>query len=191
LTELIDETTLFRAAIDRRETPLINVTDVDMANLGTDSFVREGEAGYAVVPSTDGPVFSDYIGPYYMREGQTELDDGRLHMAIRVQAKHLNSLSICHGGVIASFLDDLMGFAAYLHVSAPNVVTADLATRYISTAKLHDWVGGTAHILSSSRSAVHVEGRLHVGDRLIAFASGAWQRLTPRSEMVDQSAPKI
>jgi acyl-coenzyme A thioesterase 13 len=153
-----------------------------MATAGIDTIGDEIEAGYVIMPSTDGPTFSDYIGPYYVRENAMELRDGQLHMAFRVQATHLNILSICHGGVIASFLDDLMGFAAYMQVAPSDVVTSDLATRYVSTASLHDWVTGSAQILNTSRSVIIIEGRLHVGDKLIAFASGAWRRLTPRGQ---------
>lgn len=162
-------------------------TGDDMATAGIDTIGGETEAGYVIMPSTDGPTFSDHIGPYYVQENAMELRDGQLHMAFRVQAKHLNILSICHGGVIASFLDDLMGFAAYMHVSPTDVVTSDLATRFLNTASLHDWVTGSAQIISESRSVLIIEGRLHVGHKLIAFASGAWRRLTPRQEAVDQT----
>ncbi len=158
-----------------------------MGMVNKDILGREAEAGYVVMPTTDGPTFSDHIGPYYAKENAMELRDGQLHMAFRVQTKHLNILSICHGGVIASFLDDLMGFAAYMQVSPADVVTADLATRYVSTASLHDWVCGTAQIISESRSVILIEARLHVGDKLVAFASGAWRRLTPRQQAVDQT----
>lgn len=159
-----------------------------MTSLSIGHLAYEGEAGYSIVPSSDVITFSDYIGPYYMREGATELRDGLSHMAFRVQEKHLNILSICHGGMIATFLDELMGFAAYMHASPNDVVTADLATRYIGSAALNDWVVGTAQILNASRSTIIVEGRLHVGDRLIAYASGTWRSLTPRNEAADQTA---
>jgi acyl-coenzyme A thioesterase PaaI-like protein len=148
-----------------------------------DSSASAGEPGYVLEVSHGTDLFSDCIGPYYFREGQMGLHNGQLHMAFRVQRKHLNALAVCHGGVIASFLDDLLGYTAYLQSAPDDVVTTDLATRFIGLVKLDDWVSGTAHILSASRTLVLVEGRLSVGDKLVAFASGAWRRLTPRGEM--------
>ncbi len=148
-----------------------------------DDSVNEDAPGYVVMPFNDQPAFSDYIGPYYTRENHEALKDDQLQLAFRVQEKHLNVLSICHGGVIASFLDDLMGWAAYLKALPGDVVTTDLATRFISAAKLNDLIEGTAHILSASRALVHVEGRLHTNGKLVAFASGTWRRLTPRLEV--------
>jgi acyl-coenzyme A thioesterase PaaI-like protein len=149
----------------------------------TDNGARAGEPGYVLEVSHGTGLFSDCIGPYYFREGEPGLHNGQLHMAFRVQPKHLNALAVCHGGVIASFLDDLLGYAVYLHAAPDEVVTTDLATRFVGLVKLDDWVSGMSHILSASRTLVHAEGRLFVGDKLVAFASGAWRRLTPRGEM--------
>jgi uncharacterized protein (TIGR00369 family) len=101
-------------------------------------------------------------------------DEGRL--VLEVNAGHLRTLGIVHGGVVATVLDSVMGMcAARLAPADHYVVTAQLNVHFIRPA----WEGET--LIASSKVRHHgrrtavAEGEIKTGsDALVATASATF-----------------
>ena len=73
---------------------------------------------------TIGGEFISANGPLYER-----LDGALYQLGFRVEARHTNSMGICHGGMMASFCDMLLPLGAFRRVDA-------LRTRFLPTVSL-------------------------------------------------------
>lgn len=104
--------------------------------------------------------------------------------AIRLNAgpHHMNMLSIVHGGVLMSLLDNAMGLVVLLACPEEKTVTAHMNTHFLESSPV-----GTIRCVAE---IVHVKGRTitlqgSVEDesgRLIAWGSGAYRILSKKTE---------
>src|ERR1700744_3946310 len=106
----------------------------------------EGEADVDFTPppgfvrSTRRGPFTAHNGPLYHREG----GEGVVH-GFHALKRHCNGLGIVHGGMLASFLDGLLGHAVSGAARRPSV-TIHLSLDYLSMARAGDWIEGEARI---------------------------------------------
>jgi uncharacterized protein (TIGR00369 family) len=106
--------------------------------------------GFEVAPM--GGDFMAINGPLYLRHvGDT------VQLGFRVEPRHCNPMSMCHGGMLASFADMVMPMC--IHRKAPEVgmrflPTISLQVDYLAPAPLGAWVQGEADVLRTTRSLV-------------------------------------
>jgi uncharacterized protein (TIGR00369 family) len=138
-----------------------------------------GEAGPAppegFVFSPRGP-YTTHNGPLFHKEGE----DGFTH-AFQVLKRHCNAMGILHGGMIATFMDGVMGKAVHLAIGGASV-TVHLSLDYLSMARAGDWVYGDARVTRQTRDLVFVEGRIRVGERDITRGSAVFKPVNRRVE---------
>lgn len=82
-------------------------------------------------------------GPFYwQRRGKV------LRIGFRVAPRHCNPVGHCHGGMLATCADIVMGFgiavAADLGAFVP---TVSLGCDFLAPARLGDWIAGEAEVL--------------------------------------------
>jgi uncharacterized protein (TIGR00369 family) len=101
-------------------------------------------------------------------------DDGRL--VLEVNAGHLRTLGIVHGGVVATLLDSVMGMSAAR--SAPPdhyVVTAQLNVHFIRPAWEGETLTASSKVRHNGRKTAVAEGEIHTSsDALVAIASATF-----------------
>ena len=136
--------------------------------------------GAAVVPpigfivSDRRGAFSTHNGPYFhdpSAEGARQ--------AFFVLPRHCNGYGIAHGGMLASFIDGLLGHAIGRTARRPGV-TIHLSLDYLAMARAGEWVFGEAKVTRTTREVAFAEARAFVGDRDVIRGSGVFKLMERR-----------
>ena len=93
------------------------------------------------------------------------------------EPRHANVGGVVHGGMLVTFVDDLLGATVWFAVKQRPVTTVQLNTRFISPARPGDFVTLVPEIQRVTKSVVFVRGEVFVGDRLVLSADGVWKIL--------------
>lgn len=105
--------------------------------------------GFRPIPLAIG--FIGAIGPLCVK-----LDDSGLALGFRVETRHCNPMQICHGGMMATFIDMLMPFVA-IHqgnLGGRFLPTVHLAQDFLAPAPLGSWVEGQGELLRATKTLV-------------------------------------
>jgi uncharacterized protein (TIGR00369 family) len=100
--------------------------------------------------------FMELNGPLYLRaEGPA------VQIGFRVEARHVNPMGNCHGGMLATFCDMLLPLS--VHRLSPEVgnrflPTINLQIDYLAPAPLGAWVQGDVQVLRVTRTMVFAQG---------------------------------
>jgi uncharacterized protein (TIGR00369 family) len=99
--------------------------------------------------------FLHHNGPLYGK-----LDGSRVLIGFVVEKRHTNPLGICHGGMLATFVDMLVPCANMYDLSRDRrfLPTISLQIDYLSPAKLGAWVQGEAQVLRTTRNLLFGQG---------------------------------
>ncbi|MFZ5668825.1 MAG: PaaI family thioesterase [Pseudomonadota bacterium] len=136
--------------------------------------------GYSLLNWTRG--FGRQIGPLYEK-----YDAAGCTLAFRVEEHHTNGMANCHGGMLMSFAD--MAWGRVISVERSHYwVTVRLTCDFLSAARLHDWVEGTAELIAEEDSVFTVRGRIWSGDRLLMAGTGVFKALGPRPPRAGEKA---
>lgn len=135
------------------------MSDHDAAFAPPDGFVRALRRG----------PFTEHNGPLYHREG-----DGAVVHGFHALRRHCNGLGIVHGGMLASFLDGLLGHAVGAAAKSPGV-TIHLSLDYLAMARAGDWIEGEARITRLARDVAFAEARAYVGARDVVRAAAVFK----------------
>lgn len=116
--------------------------------------------------------FLGLCGPIYQRR----FDDGRAPLlALRVRPQHLNLRGIVHGGLLVTLADSALGHAINHARKEPlGVVTVSLATDFVETARLGDWIEAEVDVQRIGGRMAFANCYLRVGERRILRASGVF-----------------
>lgn len=130
----------------------------------------------------DSTGFNALIGPLWVRQ------DGDVRsLGLIVEAKHLNRRGHIHGGVLASFADNLLARVTAAAVEPRPIATMQLNVHFVAPAHPHEFLEGHGEVIRATRSVVFVAGRLLVGTRVVAAVDGIWKILQSRSD--DKGGP--
>ncbi|QIL79917.1 PaaI family thioesterase [Diaphorobacter sp. HDW4A] len=105
------------------------------------------------------------LGPMYKRER----GEGCATIGMRVLESHLNLHGIAHGGLVATLIDNAIGYNVSRAIDGP-VVTAHLSIDYLSSARLGDWVEADVQIDRKGRRMCFADCTLRNGTALMAKA---------------------
>ncbi len=126
------------------------------------------------VPSRQRGAFSTHNGPYFHREVAVGVEQ-----AFHALPRHCNGVGIVHGGMLSAFLDGLLaGAAARASGSLP--VTVHLSVDFLDMGRAGEWVLGEAHVTRATRDIAFAQGRVRIGDRDLARASGVFRLMRRR-----------
>ena len=119
--------------------------------------------------------FPTLVGPFWSkREG-----DGWAY-GLLAGPQHGNAHGIVHGGMLATFLDQILGATCWEAAKRDPVVTIQLNTHFVSAARAGEFLEARAEAVRTTKSIVFVRGEITVGDRIVATADGVWKRLGAR-----------
>lgn len=98
---------------------------------------------------------------------------GVAKLELVVEEIHLRPGGLMHGGVLATLLDTVTGFAAYSVAPVGNeVLTMQLNLNMTATAKLGDRIIATARVAHAGRRTAVVTGEIRLaGGKLLATGS--------------------
>lgn len=124
-------------------------------------------AGFRRLPLDFG--FMKVNGPLYGRREP----DGQLTMAFQVEDRHTNPMGICHGGMLTTFADMVLGFVASIAAGGKRFVpTVNMTCDFIAPAPLGAWVEGRGRSLRTTRNLSFAECWLSVGPSTVLRANG-------------------
>ena len=103
--------------------------------------------------------FDDHLAPLLFKRDGTDYS-----MGLRLEKKHCNYQRTIHGGAVATLADMVMGLV-HRRSGEPRVhtVTASMTVDYIGSAKVGEWVEGTAKVLKQGRRLYFSECLITVG----------------------------
>ena len=80
-------------------------------------------------------------------------DDGLPVMGFRVEARHCNPMQVCHGGMLMTFADMLLGFTVSVAAGGKKFLpTVQLGGDYVGPAPLGAWVEGKGRLIRMTRN---------------------------------------
>lgn len=114
---------------------------------------RPVPAGMKRLPLLEG--FMQVNGPLYGR-----LDtDGLPVMGFFVEQRHINPGRICHGGMLMTFADMLLGFTVSVAAGGRKFLpTVSLSGDFVAPAPLGAWVEGKGRLVRLTRNLGFAEG---------------------------------
>ena len=101
----------------------------------------------------------------------------KLKLGLRVEMRHCNPMQICHGGMLATFIDMLMPFSVAWQGGADGrfMPTVQLSQDYMAPAPLGCWLQGEAEVLRTTKSLIFVQCLVTADDNLCLRASGVFK----------------
>ncbi len=123
--------------------------------------------GFALARSR-GP-FTTHNGPIFNYD-----QDGVWKRGFRVLPRHCNNFGLLHGGWFMAFADGLLAEAAFRAAQAP-MLTVRLTSDFLASARVGEWVEGTARTTRATRTMAFAEGEIRSGSRLLFTASGVFK----------------
>jgi uncharacterized protein (TIGR00369 family) len=120
--------------------------------------------------------FAELVGPLFVTKDR--LDGGEdVRFGFRVAERHCNPRPICHGGMLATFLDVALarGLRVAAGVGAP-LPTISMSLDYLDPASLDEWIDARVSIVRVGRGTCFVQALLHASDKPILRGSGVYKR---------------
>lgn len=100
--------------------------------------------------------FALTTGPFYATSaGLLPLEPRRY--GFRVMPYHCNQNNVCHGGMLATFVDICCGNGALHDVSAASTLTISLTIDYLAAVPAGAWIESRIRILRRTRRLTFVE----------------------------------
>ena len=116
-----------------------------------------------------GEGFNAFIGPIRVAELE-----GELRFALQLEDRHMNSASVCHGGVMMSLADTGLGTAAWIGAGRSPVATIDFECDFMAAAKNGQLMHGVGRVARKAREFLFMEGDVWAGERRVLRCSGIW-----------------
>jgi acyl-CoA thioesterase len=106
-------------------------------------------------------------------------ENGRAVVALDLAARHLNSWSVAHGGVLMTLLDVAMALASRtFHPAAGGAVTVEMKTSFLQPANAGTRLVVSSHAFHRSSTMVFCDAEVRdTAERLIAKAMGTFKYL--------------
>jgi uncharacterized protein (TIGR00369 family) len=123
------------------------------------------------IPHTNIPFLKD-LGVEFLA-----MADGRAEIALNLEARHMNSWQVTHGGVVMTLLDVAMSMAGRsLDPSARGGVTVEMKTSFLQPAGTPgSRIVAIGKAFHRSTTMCFCEGEVWNGDRLVAKAMGTFK----------------
>ena len=110
--------------------------------------------GFEPFPDNDG--FAGYVGPLYWA-----VREGHGYLGFRVDERHINPAGICHGGMMMTVMDMVIGFNVQLNLDRPVFVPSVQCTYdFLRPGRLGDWLEGSTDFVHLTRRTGFANGYL-------------------------------
>lgn len=147
------------------------------------SAIHEGiPEGFVARPVSGG--FMRPIGPIWVRPGQGGTTSGGTPSGstygLLVEERHCNGMAMCHGGMLATLVDVVLGIGGLEQAGTPGFfVTIGLTTDFLAPVPLGSWIEAEVELLRRTRTMMFTQAVFRVGDAPVMRASGVFQLPRP------------
>lgn len=118
------------------------------------------------------PGLLERIGPLWTRRE----DDGWGY-GLLLDESHCNGAGMVHGGVVTTLADHALSALAWEAAERHPCITIQLGSQFLAPIRPGDFLEARGAVVQRGRSLLFMEGRLSVGERDVASASGVWKRV--------------
>ena len=149
--------------------PLINVSPESDMPIPTGFFIAAAGSGFASRNAT-------FYGQWA---------NERLLLGFRVGEQHSNLGGVLHGGMLATFADTFLPYAAMYQALGGRrfLPTISLQIDYLAPAAIGAWVQGEAEVLRMTRNMVFMQGMITADEEPIARVSGIFKLGALKAEL--------
>ena len=119
--------------------------------------------------------FDSNIGSYW-----TRTVNGSASIGIILEKRHTNGhLGTAHGGLLSTFADIGlgMGVSNIMKELGKYMVTISLSMKFLSIAKIGDFITITPEVTRESKQLVFVRGLIQTNGKTVASTEGIWKLL--------------
>jgi len=113
--------------------------------------------------------FMALVGPLWWRGSGADQA-----LALLVERRHLNPAGIAHGGMLASFADQVLGTLVLQEAKVP-AVTIQLNNQFLSPARLGEFVVARGEVVQRTRSLIFLRLLACVAERAVLASDGIWK----------------
>ncbi|MET7245543.1 PaaI family thioesterase [Methylobacterium sp. EM32] len=125
----------------------------------------------------DDPGFLSLVGPVLLRE-----DGEAVSFAFRAEPKHANLIGVVQGGMMMTFADRALGFAAMRAAGGANCVTVQFEMQFVSAGRIGETITMTPQVVQRTASLVFLRGDAVCDRGIVATATGVWKILRRRPD---------
>jgi uncharacterized protein (TIGR00369 family) len=142
----------------------------------------QAPAGFVPLHLSPPGSFMELTGPLFgKREG------AKLVLGFRVQARHCNPADLCHGGMLLTLADMLIGPAAEFEAQTGRYLpTVSLSADFLAPAPLGAWVEGRADPLRTTAGLMFAQCLITADGNPVLRASGVIKLGVPAASVPGQ-----
>lgn len=117
--------------------------------------------------------FLQATGPLWLRRDPA---GGPTTYGMRVQPRHCNPKDMCHGGMLATLADIVLGLGGFEQAGVRGFfITISLNTDFLAPAPLGAWIECRPELVRATRSLVFAQGVFTVEEAPVLRASGVFR----------------
>ena len=127
------------------------------------------------VPRPLGGGFLQAVGPIYVKR-----EAGRSIFGLLVEEVHCNAKDMCHGGMLASLADVVLGIGGLEQAAVSGFfVTVNLTQDFLAPVPLGAWLEARVELLKATRTMMFVQGVFTVEGEPVLRANGVFRMPRP------------
>jgi len=105
------------------------------------------------------------------------LEDDGVSMGILVDERHLNPAGICHGGMLMTLADMLLGVGAMAQTKEWEFIpTVNMTCDFVKAVPLGAWISGKTKVVRRTKNMLFSSCLIWHGDDIVMRASGIMKR---------------
>lgn len=100
------------------------------------------------------------------------LDWGKAEMRLEIKGKHLNYRGTCHGGIIATLADSVMGLALY--AAGAVGATIEMNINFMEPVNKGEIITARSEVLRKGKTTAVIKAELWVADKMVAASRATY-----------------
>ena len=132
--------------------------------------------GFVLLEGNARDGFMDKVGPFYARRG-----DGPARIGVRIEHHHCNSMGVCHGGMVATLCDAVLGFTIAEACGTRQMLTVSLNTDFVGPVLKGCWFEGWGEVLRIGGALSFARAELYADGKVVARTSGIFKLVKPKA----------
>ena len=123
-------------------------------------------------PEPEDNAFVALVGPVFRKT-----DGDRARFLFNAQEKHRNPRGVVHGGMLMTFMDNLLAHVVTRAVGDARKATMSLSCDFVAPARPGQRIEGAGEVTRVTRSMVFARGAITADGATVATGAGVWKLL--------------
>lgn len=123
-------------------------------------------------PEPEDNAFLALVGPVFRKT-----DGDRARFLFDAQDKHRNPRGVVHGGMLMTFMDNLLAHVITRAVGGARKATMSLSCDFVAPARPGQRIEGVGEVTRVTRSMVFARGAITADGATVATGAGVWKLL--------------